>query len=244
VLTVLTVQTDNDQLSFTNKGGLETAYLNIFGWITSVANRRAGKFEDTVTTSATAEELSMTRTRKSAYARTFILEPGRYKVDVIVRDTKSGAAGMRQVGFVVPAYPADRLSASSIVLAAKLENMESGAVVESFVIGTTKVIPNLSDTFHRNQPVGVYLQIYNAAIDQTTLRPAADAEYVLFKNGKEIAKHTEDWRQINDAGQRLTLSRLIDSHNLEPGEYQIQVRIRDHVSGETITPSATFTIVP
>ena len=112
------------------------------------------------------------------------------------------------------------------------------------MIGTTKVSPNLSGTFPRNQPVGIYLQIYNAAIDQTTLRPAADAEYVLLKNGKEIAKHTEEWHQINDAGQRLTLSRLIDSRNLEPGEYQIQVRIRDHVSGETITPSATFTVVP
>lgn len=244
VLTVLTVQTDNDELSFTKNGGLETAYLNIFGRITSVANRRVGKFEDAVTTTATSEELSTIRTRKSAYARSFILEPGRYKVDVIVRDTKSGAAGFRQVGFVVPAYPADRLSASSIVLAAKLENMESGAAIGPFVIGTTKVIPNPSGTFRRNQPVGVYLQIYNAAIDQTTLRPAADAEYVLLKSGKEITKHTEDWRQINDAGQRLTLSRLIDSRTLEPGEYQIQVRIRDHVSGETIAPSATFTIVP
>jgi len=161
-----------------------------------------------------------------------------------VRDTKSGAAGFRQVGFVVPDYRADRLSASSIVLAAKLENMESGAAVSPFVIGTTKVIPNLSGTFQRNQPVGIYLQVYNAAIDQTTLRPAADAEYVLLKNGKEIAKQTEEWRQINDVGQRLTLSRLIDSRHLEPGEYQIQVRIRDHVSGETITPSAIFTVVP
>jgi len=161
-----------------------------------------------------------------------------------VRDTKSGAAGFRQAGFVVPEYRADRLSASSIVLAAKLENMESGAAVSPFVIGTTKVIPNLSGTFQRNQPVGIYLQVYNAAIDQTTLRPAADAEYVLLKNGKEIAKQTEEWRQINDVGQRLTLSRLIDSRHLEPGEYQIQVRIRDHVSGETITPSAIFTVVP
>ena len=244
VLTVLTVQTENDELAFTNNGGLETANLNIFGWVTSVANRRVGKFEDSVTTSATSTELSNTRTRKSAYARGFILEPGRYKVDVIVRDTKSGAAGLRQVGFVVPEFPADRLSASSIVLAAKLENLESGAAITPFVIGTTKVIPNLSATFRRNQPVGVYLQIYNAAIDQTTLRPAADAEYVLLKNGKEIGKQTEDWRQINDAGQRLTLSRLIDSRSLEPGEYQIQIRIRDQVSGETIAPSAKFTIVP
>jgi hypothetical protein len=40
------------------------------------------------------------------------------------------------------------------------------------------------------------------------------------------------------------LTRLIDTRALEPGEYQIQIRIHDHVSGETITPSATFTIAP
>jgi GWxTD domain-containing protein len=244
VLAVLTVQTDNDQLSFANSGGIETARLNIFGRVTTIANRPIGRFEDSVTTTATSQELSTTRTRKSAYARAFILNPGRYKVDVIVRDIQSGAAGIKQVGLIVPEFPADRLSASSVVLAAKLENMQSGAPVGQFVFGTTKVIPNLSGTFKRNQPVGIYLQIYNAAIDQTTLRPAADAEYVLLRNGKELSKQTEDWRQINDAGQRLTLSHLIDSRSLEPGEYQIQIRIRDHVSDQTITPSANFTIVP
>jgi 5-hydroxyisourate hydrolase-like protein (transthyretin family) len=233
VLAVLTVQADNDQLSFENSGGIETARLNIFGRVITLANRPVGKFEDSVTTTATSQELSTTRTRKSAYARAFVLNPGRYRVDVIVRDVQSGAAGMKQVGFIVPEFPADRLSASSVVLAAKLENMESGAAVGPFNIG-----------FKRNQPVGIYLQIYNAAIDQTTLRPAADAEYVLLKNGKEISKQTEDWRQLNDANQRLTLSRLIDSRSLEPGEYQVQIRIRDHVSGQTITPSATFTIAP
>jgi hypothetical protein len=162
----------------------------------------------------------------------------------MVRDVQSGATGVRQVGFKVPEFPADRLSASGIVLAAKLENVERGAAIGPFTIGTTKVIPNLSGVFRRGDPVGIYLQVYNAGIDQTTLRPAADAEYVLLKDGKELSKQMEDWRQINDAGQRLTLSRLIDTRTLAPGDYQIQVRIRDHVSGETITPSATFTIAP
>jgi GWxTD domain-containing protein len=244
VLVFLTVQTDNDQLTFTNSGGIETARVNIVGRVITVANRSAGKFEDAVTTSATADELSSTRRGKSAYARAFTLSPGRYRVDLMVRDTESGAAGWKQEGFVVPEFPPDRLSASSVVLAARLEKNETGPAGGPFFIGTTKVIPNISGVFKRNQPVGVYLQIYNAAIDQTTLRPAADAEYVLLKNGKELSKQVEDWRQINDAGQRMTLSRLIDSRSLEPGEYQIQIRIRDHVSGQTITPSATFKIVP
>lgn len=244
VLALLTVQTDNDELKFTNSGGLETARLNIFGKVQSVANRSVGKFEDTVTTTATSEELSTIRNRKSAYAKGLILQPGRYRVDLTVRDIETGAFGIKRVGFVVPEFPADRLTASSLILAAKLENMERGAAITPFTIGTTKVIPNLSAVYQRNQPVGIYLQVYNAAIDQTTLRPAADAEYVLLRNGKELSKQVEDWRQINDAGQRLTLSRLIDIRALEPGEYQVQIRIHDHVTGQTIAPSATFTIVP
>jgi GWxTD domain-containing protein len=244
VLAVLTVQADNDDLQFANSGGLETARLNIVGKVISVANRRVGKFEDSVTTSATSEELSTVRNRKSVYAKGFILDPGRYRVDVTVRDIQSGAAGLKQVGFVVPEFPPDRLSASSLVLAIELKDMAQGAGFGPFNIGTTRVVPNLSGVFRRNQPVGIYLQIYNAGIDQTTLRPAADAEYVLLKNDKELSKYVEDWRQIDYAGQRLTLSRLIDSSKLEPGEYEIQIRIRDHVSGQTITPSATFKIEP
>ena len=244
VIAHLTVQAENNQLAFTNSGGLQTARMNIVGWITTVANRRVGKFEESVSTTATAEELSSTRMRKSAYGRAFMLEPGRHKIDIIVRDVESGATGVRRIGFEVPKFPNDRLSASGILLAARLEKMESGAPVSQFVIGTTKVIPNLSRVFRRNDPVGIYLQVYNAAIDQTTLRPAADAEYVLLKDGKEVSKQVEDWRQISDAGQRLTLTRLIGSSSLVPGQYEIQVRIRDHVTGQTIERSATFTIAP
>lgn len=244
VVAFLTLQTDNSQLTFSDSGGLQTARMNIFASVTSVANRPVGKFEDAVTTTATAEELSSTNMRKSAYGRAFTVEPGRHKIDIFVRDMKSGALGVRRIGFEAPQYPEDRLSASDIVLAAKLEKVEAGATVGQFVIGTNKVIPNVSRVFRRNDPVGVYLQVYNAAVDQTTLRPAADAEYVLIKGGKEVSKQKEEWLHVNDAGQRITLTRMIDSRSLTPGEYEIQVRIRDHVTGQTIAPSATFTIAP
>jgi GWxTD domain-containing protein len=244
VLAALTIQTNNDQLSFSDSGGLQIARMNIFGTVTSVANRRMGKFEDSVTATATSAELSSARMRKSVYARTFVLEPGRYRVDVILRDVESGAMGRQQVALIVPDYPADRLSTSSIVLAAKMEHVEGGAAVGPFIIGTTKVIPNLSGVFRRNEPVGIYLQVYNAGIDQTTLKPAADAEYVLLKDGKELSRQAEDWRQLSDSGQRLILTRLIDTRALTPGEYQIKINVRDHVTGQTISPTAKFTIAP
>jgi len=64
-----------------------------------------------------------------------------------------------------------------------------------------------------------------------------------MKDGKELSKQAEDWRGSNTAGERLTLSRLIDSRGLVPGEYAVEVRARDRVSGQSLVQTAKFTIV-
>jgi hypothetical protein len=217
--------------------------MNIFARITSVAGRRVGIFEDPVITTATAEELSEAKDRKSAYQKAVPLAPGTYKVDVIVRDVASGATGLKHLGFTVPRYDAEKLQTSTMILAAKLESLQDQPAVGQFVIGTTKVIPNVSGVYHRGQPVGVYLQIYNAGIDQTTLRPSVDVEYALLKDGKEVGKQAEDWRGMSDSGQRLTLARLIDTRNLPAGDYEVAIRIRDRVTGQSLAPSQKFSVV-
>ncbi len=243
VITALTIQTDNKDLVFQDSGGLQQARINIFGRITSVAGRRAGTFEDPVITTATLAELNDAKDRKSAYQKAVPLAPGTYKVDVIVRDVASGATGVQHIGFTVPKYDPQKLSTSTLVLAAKLESLVDQPAVGQFVIGQTKVIPNVSGVYRRGQPVGVYMQVYNAGIDQTTLRPSVDAEYVLSKDGKELGKQTEDWRGLSDSGQRLTLARLIDTRGLTPGDYELAIRLRDRVSGQTLAPAAKFSVV-
>ncbi|HVQ38457.1 MAG TPA: hypothetical protein VMS31_13035, partial [Pyrinomonadaceae bacterium] len=244
VITAFTIQTENRDLVFQDSGGLKQARMNIFGRITSVAGRRAGIFEDPVITTATNEELIEAKDRKSAYQKAIALTPGTYKVDVIVRDGASGATGVRHIGFTVPKYDSQKLSTSTLVLAAKLESLVDQPAVGQFVIGQQKVIPNVAGIYKRGQPVGVYLQVYNAGIDQTTLRPSVDVEYLLTKDGKEIGKQAEDWRGMSDAGQRLTLARLVDTQALSLGEYELTIRIRDRVSGQTLTPAAKFSVVP
>src|SRR5213075_3007996 len=210
----------------------------IFGKITHVSGRRAGQFEDPVITRATPEELSDAKGRKSAYQKAVALTPGHYKVDVIVRDVESGATGVRHLGFDVTKYDPAKLSTSNLVIASKLESLNNEQAVGMFTIGNVKVIPNVSGTFHRGSPIGVYMQIYNAGIDQTTLRPSVDVEYVLLKDGKEVGKQMEDWRGNSDSGQRLTIARLVDSRGLSPGDYSMEVRVRDHVSSQSLVQSA------
>jgi len=242
VVTAFTIQTENKELAFTDVGGVQTARMNIYGRITSVAGRRVGVFEDAVTTTATAQELLDVRGRKSAYGKSVPLPPGTYRVDVIVRDINSGATQVKHLGFTVPKYDAKQLSTSTLVLAAKLQDISDQPAVGQFTIGQFKVIPNVARTYRKGDPVGIYLQVYNAGIDQTTLRPSVDVDYTLIKDGKELGKMPEDWKGMSDAGQRLTLARMITTDKLAPGEYELMVRIKDRVSGQSLSPSEKFTI--
>ncbi len=244
VVTTFTLQTDNNELVFESIGGVQTARMNIFGRITAVTNRRAGIFEDSVITTATAEDLSETKKLKSVYQTAQTLEPGTYKVQVAVRDVSSGNKGIRSIGFTVPRYDDENLWTSTLILASKLRTTNDRDIGGRFIIGNAKVIPNLSGVFKKGQEVGIYMQVYNAKIDQTTLRPAVDVEYVLMKSGKEILKQKEDWSGLSDSGQRLTLARLLPTAELTPGNYELKIRIKDNVGDKirTIEPKAEFKI--
>jgi hypothetical protein len=223
-------------------GGLKTAAMNIFGRVTAVSGKRSGIFEDSVTTNATAEELATMRDRQSVYQKAIALTPGTYKVDVVVRDVKTGNKGIRSLGFTVPRYDDKKLSTSSLVLTSKLRTTTERDIGQMFVIGNAKVIPNLSGVYRQGDEVGVYLQVYNAEIDQTTLRPAVDVEYVLTKGNKEILRQKEDWSGLSDSGQRLTLARLLPTASLSPGDYEMKVVTKDRVGGQAIENKGKFTI--
>jgi GWxTD domain-containing protein len=243
VVTAFTIQVENKDLAFKDIGGVQTARANIFGRITSVAGRRISTFEDPVTATATVEDLAARKDQKSAYQKAVPLPPGTYKLDVMVRDINSGATQVRPIGFTVPKYDEKLLSTSTIVLAAKLQGIGDRPSVGQFTIGNYKVIPNVSGEFRRGQDVGIYMQVYNAGIDQTTLRPSVDVEYALVRDGKDVFRQKEDWSGLSDSGQRLTLARLLPTQELAPGEYEIVVRIRDHVSGQALQPSAKFRVM-
>ncbi len=242
VIAAFTVQTDNKALTFESLGGLPTARMNIFGRITAVSGKRSGIFEDSVTTSSTSAELAEMRDKKSIYQKAVALTPGTYRVDVVVRDVNTGNRGIVNQGFTVPRYDEKKLSTSTMILASKMRSTNERDIGGMFVIGNAKVIPNLSGEYKQGQDVGVYMQVYNAGIDQTTLRPAVDVDYVLVKNGKEVFRQPEDWSGLSDSGQRLTLARLLPTQGLPTGEYELKILTKDRVGGQVIENKSKFTI--
>ncbi|HEX9001905.1 MAG TPA: GWxTD domain-containing protein [Blastocatellia bacterium] len=236
VLTSFTVQLDNSDLVYKEIGGLPQAAINVYAKITNVAGRRAGQFEDVVTSSYTPEALESGMQQKSAYQKNVVLPPGNYKIDLVVRDVNSGKTGVIKQGFVVPRYEEGKLSTSTMILASKIEPLAGRLPSGQFVLGSLKVIPNATGEFKTDQILGVYMQVYNVAVDQATLRPSVDIEYVITQRDKEVMRIKEDGKNgmSTITSQQITLARQIPLKQFKPGFYDVQVFVKDNVAGTTV----------
>jgi GWxTD domain-containing protein len=237
VLASFTVQMENQDLVFKGSGGLHTATANIYARITNVAGRKSGIFEEVVISSYPEETLSIGQQSRSVFQKNQTLTPGNYKIDIVVRDVVSGKTGVIKQGFVVPRYPEGELSSSSLILATKLEPLNGRMPTGQFVLGSMKVIPNATGVFKQDQTMGVYMQVYNVAIDQATLRPSVDVSYVVTQRDKEIMRVKEDSKNSFSTlnSQQIMLAHLLRLNTLKPGLYDLSVVVSDQISGKTIT---------
>ena len=165
--------------------------------------------------------------------------PERRKIPVTVLTgfLGSGKTTVLKLGFTVPKYEEGKLSTSTLILASKIEPLNGRLPSGQHVLGSLKVIPNATGEFKQNQPLGVYMQIYNVGIDMATLRPSADIEYVISQKSKVVMRIKEDGKNgfssINS--QQMTLARLVPLKDFKPGFYDVQVTIKDNVLNQTIT---------
>jgi GWxTD domain-containing protein len=247
VVTAFTMQLDHADLAYKNIGGISQATVNIHARITALSGRKAGIFEDVVETRCREEELAQDAKRSSLYQKNIILEPGRYKVDIVVRDVVSGHTGVIHQGFEVPRYAGEKLQSSTLVVADLVESLNGKVAAGQFIFGPNKVRPSVNHRFRPEQQLGVYVQAYNVQIDQAQLRPNIDAEYIITKQGKEVMRIKEDGNSkvvdLEGNGQQITLGRMIPLKGLEPGDYEIVAQIKDGVSGQSVQPKGSFTIV-
>jgi len=246
VVSSFTLQIDHSDLSFKDIGGLEQSTVNVHARITALSGRKAGIFEDVVEARCREDELARVLKGSSVYQKNVILEPGRYKIDIVIRDIVSGHTGIVHQGFEVPRYNSEKLQSSTLVIADQIEPLKGKVAAGQFIFGSNKVRPNVSQRFTQSQSLGLYLQAYNLQIDQMELKPKVDVDYIVTKQGKEVIHLKEDGKSptvdLDGSGQQITLGRLIPLKGLEPGDYEVVTRIKDQVSGQTIEPKSSFTV--
>jgi GWxTD domain-containing protein len=246
VITSFSVQLENAELVYRDVGGIQQAKANIYARLTKVSGQRVSQFEDVVISSYPPEALSHGQQARSIYQKKLVLAPGTYKIELVVSDVTSGRKDIIRQGFAVPKYPEGELSSSTLMLASRLEPLSGTTSTGVYVYGSLKVIPNVTGMFRPDQSLGVYMQVYNVALDQATLRPSLEVEYVITQKGREIARLKEDGKDSFSrlSRQQVMLARRIPLKELKPGFYELEVRVTDHVAGQRLTRKEAFQILP
>ncbi len=252
-LVPITIQMKNRDITFVNKDGVQRGTANIFARLTTLTGKIVQTFEDTVQVDVPPELLPRTAENSEVYYKAVPLRPGRYKLNVAVKDVNGDRKGVWSRSIIVPEYSDDKLSNSSLIVADVMEPVPTKAIgTGSFVIGTTKVRPRVAPAdgkpamFKRDRDakLNFWMQVYNLGLDEKTHKPSATIEYDVTNvaTNKSIVQQVETTDTMGNVGDQLTLQKSIASANLQPGVYKIQIKVNDKISKQTVDPSAVFAV--
>jgi GWxTD domain-containing protein len=246
IQTNITLQFDKKDLQFQTKEGVSKAVVNIYARITSMARRVVNVFEDVVAVEVHPDLLQQAAKGASIYQKSIFLPPGMYRLNVVAKDIVGGNMNNYELALHVPRYEDEKLGASSLILADLIEKVPTRSIgTGQFVIATSKVRPRLSETFKRDEKMGIYLQLYNFTPDEKTQRPNGVVEYEVVKNGtnEKVFDFSEDLGTLPGASAtQVTIEKILPLQNLEPGQYTLRLKVVDKNKNQTLTPVATFTI--
>jgi GWxTD domain-containing protein len=252
VLVPVTLQVKNKDITFVSKDGIQRGTVNIFGRVTGITGKVAQTFEDTVQVDVPSELLEKTMDHSSLYWKAVPLRPGRYRIDLVVKDVNGDRVGTWSRGIAVPEYTDDKLASSSLILADRVEKVATKSVgAGSFVLGETKLAyPHLDGadgkppSFKHDQRMALWMQVYNLQQDDKTKKPSAKIDYEIVNLGtnQAVVHSSETTDSMGNVGDQITLEKTVSLNSLQPGLYKLTVKVDDNVSKQQIAPSVRFTV--
>jgi GWxTD domain-containing protein len=251
VLVPITLQVPLKGLTFANKDGIQRAVVNVYGQLTKLSGQIVQTFEETLHRDIPAELLEKEINNVSLYWKALPMRPGLYRLDVVMKDVNGDKTGIFSRSYTVPDFGDEKLSSSTLILADQMEPVPAREVgTGNFVIGTNKVRPKVQPSdgkpasFTRKEKVNFWLQIYNLGLDQKTNKPSATVEYQVVNTvtNQHVLDFTESTAQMGNVGEQVTLGKSLQLSQIDPGVYQVTIKVNDQISKQTISPTAKFVV--
>ncbi len=251
VLVPITLQVPLRGLTFANKDGVQRAVVNVYGQLTKLSGQIVQTFEETLHKDIPAELLEKEINNVSLYWKALPMRPGLYRLDVVMKDVNGDKTGIFSRSYNVPEYGDEKLASSTLILADQMEPVPAREVgTGNFVIGTNKVRPKVQPangkpaSFTKKEKVNFWLQVYNLGLDQKTNKPSATVQYEVVNTvtHQHVLDFTETTAQMGNVGEQVTLGKSLQLGQLDPGIYQVTIKINDQISKQTISPTAKFAV--
>jgi hypothetical protein len=227
--------------------------VEIQGRVSNMTHKIIQQFGDPVEVSTPSELLAAQQKAASVYSTNLSLRPGLYKIDIAIKDVNNpDHIGHQSFAVNVPRYDDDTLGHSSLILADQMYRVPSKEIGSgSFVLGDTHVRPRVGTggpsvppLFSRAQNLNFWMQVYNLGIDEKSKQNNATIEYQItdLNTNKPVLDAQELTTKMSPNAEQLTLEKSLPLASLQPGLYQVSIKVNDVVTKQQTEMSAKFSV--
>jgi hypothetical protein len=172
----------------------------------------------------------------------------------------AGPVGLLRHEITVPDYNVPDLKTSSVIVAQSVEPLKAPLPADQqeanpYVFGPMRIVPSLDGKFSKSGELSVIFWIYGAK-DAASGKPDVVVEYNFHQRLAEGEKYFNKTapQPLNAqtlppefsiaAGHQLPGSLVIPLSSFPAGDYRLEIKVTDKPSGNMLTQSVNFTVLP
>jgi hypothetical protein len=172
----------------------------------------------------------------------------------------AGPAGLLRHEITIPDYNVTDLRTSSVIVAQSVEPLQAALPADQqesnpYVFGPMKIVPSLDGRFAKSGELSVIFWIYNAkeaasgkpdvVVDYSFHQRLAEGEKYFNKTAPQpLNAETLPPQFSIAAGHQLPGSLVIPLSSFPAGDYRLEIKVTDKPSGNQLTESVNFTVLP
>jgi hypothetical protein len=201
-------------------------------------------------------------------SRAFAVPAGEYDLYVAIADNKTPGKDQMTVGrgsvlkqqVTVPDYWSTDLTSSPVILADTVNPLTAPLTQEQqverpYVLGNMEVTPASDNSFTKKENLQMLFLVYNAQVNESG-KPDLAIEYRFNQKTGETEKffNRTEPQLFNAAtlppqfdvraGHQVVAGQEIPLASFPEGEYRLEIKVNDKVSGKTLTRDVRFTVTP
>ena len=218
---------------------------DLIGTFTHVASGEAfEEFRDSLEIEIAEGEWETARHFPILFQRKVDLLPGRYRLELYVRDFVGRRLGVVERLLAVPAFPTDRMAVSSFVSAFKADEAEaSGADGIPHQFGHLRLYPRPKRLFGAGQRLLAFLEVYLPE-KAASADPQVSVRFTLKRGEEIVLDETNRFRPRVQKPDTVDVLKVVSGPALSVGSYQLEALVSEEGGSFTDLARVDFEVGP
>jgi VWFA-related protein len=245
------VHLDGRDITFADNGnGSKKVTLDVFAVTLDEKNAVVDGFNRTHSMSIPASAIQLIKRNGLIYSVDVpVKKDGIYSFRMAVRDANSKMLGTVSQVIQVPNLKKNRIFLSGLTVSlidtnGKFIVPEEAKTENTITATTTASIPAIRG-FRRGMVMAYSYTLYNAGVDKATNKPNLTVQVNLYRDGQMVIEGKPQAAQLekqNDMARINDYGYLRLSPNMQPGEYALQIIVRDTLTKQTASQWIDFQV--